>query len=537
MTLPVIPLDSDDDIISICDRLDWLDESRLLLVLPADGGVLREGLDLVRLRRHADRRRVEVGLVTADIAIRQQARALGFPVFATTTAGDAASQRRWRQGKRRRERVGLPTMGGQSGIGGLAQWRPQPLVAADRSEVHRRLRPHLAMLHRWLWRYAAIFFFFITLSLLVVAFLYVVPQATITLQPATQPVSATRLILADPTLTAVDYAHNAVPARILRVSHTWQTDVTTSGTVDVPNAAARGLVVFVNLLEQEVEIPAGTRVSTSAGTGGVATAGGNVTFQTLTAVTLAGVPGSTVEVDVMAVEPGPQGNVAANLVNRVAGTLATRVEVRNLEPMTGGAVRAAAAVSLADQTRLRAQVLQYLQALALSEMEAQLTREEFLAPDSLRVDQIDSETFSHFPGEQTEKLALEMRAALVGTAVNTHEAAGLLYESVVTAVPPHHTLVPDSLVFTVGDVVGVDEAGRVTFEMHVTGLAAADLSTVQHRDAPLTVITGQPPDLVAAYLYAQLPLQAVPVLDIWPTWFQRLPYLPARIQVDIQTKE
>ena len=50
--MKIIPLDSDDDITSICDRLDWAGESQVVLVLPEDGGALREGLDLVRLRRH-----------------------------------------------------------------------------------------------------------------------------------------------------------------------------------------------------------------------------------------------------------------------------------------------------------------------------------------------------------------------------------------------------------------------------------------------------------------------------------------------------
>ena len=94
--MKVIPLDSDDDIVSICDRLDWAGADQVLLVLPEDGGVLAEGLDLVRLRRHADRRRIEVGLVTAVSSISQQAKALGLPTFTTVEAAETSRRGWWR---------------------------------------------------------------------------------------------------------------------------------------------------------------------------------------------------------------------------------------------------------------------------------------------------------------------------------------------------------------------------------------------------------------------------------------------------------
>ncbi len=519
MNTRVIHLDSDDDIISICDRLNWEKAQRALLVLPPDGDVLRAGLDLVRLRRHADKMRLEVGLITPDTDLRRQATALGIPTFLTADAA-SKSRRGWWRGRRRRERLGLPTMGGS----GVDQLRPQPLDEGDRREMRRRLTQPVTW-QRWLLRYAAIVLFFGTLAVLVVAFAYAVPSATLILHPAEQTVQASRIILADPALDAVDYGRGAVPARLLTVENSWQATAPTTGVATVPNAAARGKVLFVNLRDNEVRIPAGTRVSTSEGS--------NVVFQTIQDVVVAGVTGSTAEVDVIAVEPGPQGNVAANLVNRIEGSLAAQLEVRNLEAMAGGAVREATAVSEADQTRLRAQVLQFLQALAISEMEAQVTAQEFLARPSLQVVDIESETFSHFPGEQTDELTLEMRAVLRGTAVNTSDAIGLLYETLAADLPDGYTLVSDSISLSVGDVVGVDEAGRVTFEMIASGSMAADLPL----EGALAAIAGQKSDPALAYLFDELPLRDVPTVDIWPTWFRRIPYLPARIQVEVRHNE
>ncbi|MCB8944929.1 MAG: baseplate J/gp47 family protein [Ardenticatenaceae bacterium] len=512
--MQIIHLSPEDDIVSINDRLDWHEEQQLLLVLPERGSVLREGLDLVRLRRHADGLRLEVGLVTADPDLSDQAKALGFPTFASAESA-ANSRLGWWRGKRRRETVGLPTVGG---------WRkpPRQLDLGDRQEMHRRLTP-AAQWRRWLLRYAAILIFFLTLALLFVGFTYAVPGATITLHPNVQTLQVARQIVADPSLTEASGA--SVPGRVLVVVETWQADVATTGAATVPNSPARGTVTFINQVAQEVEVPVGTRVRTSDGS--------NVIFQTTGAVTVPDVVGGTADVEVIAIEPGVQGNVPANLVNQIEGALAFQLEVINLADMEGGAVREAQVVAAEDQVRLRAQVLQFIQAVAQSEMEAQLTAGEFLAVDSLRVGQVFNETYSHFVGEQTTLLSLEMRVEMAGTAVNTTDASGLIFDALAEQVPDSFTLVPNSIQFENGEVLGVAEDGRITFEMLGTAQVAADLALA----APLAAINGQPPDIAAAYLYQSLPLRDVPVIQVWPIWFDRVPYLPARIQMDITTTE
>jgi hypothetical protein len=240
-----------------------------------------------------------------------------------------------------------------------------------------------------------------------------------------------------------------------------------------------------------------------------------------------------VETEVVAIEPGPEGNVDSNLINRVVGSLALQLEVRNLEPMSGGASREEISILEADKERLRAQVLQQLQALALGEMEGLLAEQEFLAKDSLQVAQILHETYSHFPGEQSDRLALDMRAELQGTAVDETQAVGLVYDELATAVRPGFELVPSSLDFSSGSVAGVDNEGRVTFEMIGEGRVAAVLDLEEYLD----LVTGQEIGLAMAFLYEQLPLQDYPTTEIWPGWHKRLPFLPARIQTKIETGE
>ncbi|PID86008.1 MAG: hypothetical protein CSA11_05565 [Chloroflexi bacterium] len=514
--MKVIYLDSEDDIVSICDQLDWAGDAQVLLVLPEDGGVLAEGLDLVRLRRHADRIRVEVGLVTAVSMVTRPAKSLGLPTFVTVEAAQS-SRRGWWRGRKRSETVGLPTMGGVT----AKDLRPKPMDAADKREAKRRSTP-LTSPSLWTMRYLSIILFFLAMALVVVAFSYLVPGATVTLSPVVEPISVTQQILVDPYIEQVDYGRSAVPGRILQVAQSWQTDVETSGVIEVPSASARGKVVFANRLEEDVTVPAGTRVSTSEGS--------NVVFQTLTEVVVPGVEGGTAEADIIAIEPGYQGNVDINLINKIEGALDIQLEVRNLEPTTGGGVRETPAVTEADQERLRSQVLQFLQAASVSEMEAELSEREFMARDSLRVVNVDSETFSHFPGEQTNRVALEMRAQVAGTAVNTTDASGIVYEALAAQVPRGHTLVPESIKFASGDVIGVDDAGRVTFEMIGEAVVAPDLELGE----AVEMITGQQPEIAVAYLYQELPLRELPEITVFPNWFNRLPFLSTRIEMDVR---
>jgi hypothetical protein len=500
--MQVIYLDEEDDIVSIGDRLNWAEESPVLLVLPEGADLLLEPLDLVRLRRYADRERLELGLVTADGRIAAPAKGVGIPVFRSVTQAQD-DRRGWWRGKRRVERVGEPTR----------------LDPADRLEIQRRLAPEISW-RRWLWRYAGILIFFLTLALFFIGVAYAAPRAVIVIHPERRDIEVSRQIVADPQLASINFSGASAPGRQLAATVEWRAEVETTGTVDVADAPARGKVIFVNLIAQPVTVPAGARVSASVGQ--------TIVFQTLAPVEVAGAPGATAEADVVAIIPGPAGNVAAQQINRVEGSLGLQLEARNLEPLTGGGVRSAQATTVADQERLRAQTLQQLQALALAEMSARLTESEFLARDSVRVTRILHETYSHFAGEQTDRLTLEIRAELQATAVDETQATGLIYEQLATAVPPGFELLPDSLDFWAGQVIGVDAQGRVSFEMFGAAQAARRLDLAEL----LPVVAGQEIEVALAYLYEQLPLRQYPTAAVWPNWFDRLPYLPARIQIE-----
>ena len=521
--MKVISLTSDDDIISVCDQLDWSDDKRVLLILPEGGTAVFPPLSLIRLRRYADGNRLEVGLVTTNRQIAQQAQGLGLPTFGSAAEAET-SRRGWWRGRRRQERLGLPTYGEP-----LDNGKPQQTEGND--DAGALLPTPIVTPRQWAIRFAAVLLFFVIGALGVVSFLYLVPRATITLKPALQPMTAVQQITAVPTLTDIDYTQNAIPARQLAITQTWKTEIEATGVIDVPTAPARGRIVFTNIasgfaaddIADAIAIPAGTIIRSDDGR--------DVAFQTVEEVVVVGVVGGTVETDAIALEPGPQGNVDSETVTLLPEELAALVEARNPEPMTGGDVRAEAAVSEADLARVRSQVLQFLQAIAQSEMEAQVTEREFLARESLRVVEVINERYSHVVGEQTERLGVEMTAVLQGTAVDATIASGFVYDALAKQVTTDFTLVPDSIQFGEAEVVSADTAGNVTFLLTGDGAMAADLDL----DAALEAITGQDVETSVAYLYQTLPLNETPTVQIWPLWMKQIPYLTKRIQTNIQT--
>ncbi len=511
--MQTIFLDQDDDIISVCDRLDWTAASRVLFVLPQRTAVFKNGLDLARLRRYADRQRVEVGLVTGEKTLLRQARSLGLPAFATLEEAES-SRRGWWRRRRRREWVGLPAVGGLQGDRPSARQDGRSVGDSSVADILRL--PQLSW-RQWVIRYAAILLFFIALALFFIGFAFTLPRATITLHPETQPVTASLPVLADPTLADVSLRDMAVPARRLTVTQSWKTQIDATGVIVLPHTPATGQVVFTNLTEEPVDIPAGLILRA-----------GDLAFETIAAADLVGVVDSTTAVGVVALEPGPDGNVPADAITQIEDAeLAELVEARNPAALTGGAVRQIPAVAAADMERLRAQARQFLQAVALAEMETQLLQPEFLARESLRVTAVQEETFSHAVGEETAVLSLQMRAELQATAVNPSLAGVLAAQPLAAAVPAGFQLLPGSIQLAAGEALAADDAGRVTVTILAEGMAAADLNLTD----PTAVIAGQPVETAMAYLYQQLPLAAIPQIEIWPLWFQRLPYRSGRIQV------
>jgi hypothetical protein len=507
----IIQLEKHDDAVSVRDRLGFLQADRVLLVWPADGAILQRKLDLVLIQREAARMNARLGLVTDDFTVIEHADELRIPVFYSVREGRRI--RYWP-----REPLRLFTGRSDRPKRGRAPTTAELIAESQRPVI---LPPEFMAVRRVLsW-----IIFATVVAVLLFGLYVIVPGARITLKPAADQVSVTVPVVADPELAAINLIDRAVPARIVGVEVEWSTTVSTTGVVNQPTTGATGWVLFSNLLADEVSVPAGTVVRT--------TAADPVRFQTTEGVLVPAGIAATAEAPIEAMPEfaGLAGNVGANLINRVEGPLGVRLGASNTEPTRGGGITEAAAVAREDYERLRSALLQQLQQRAYAEISTPewIAPTEFIATGSLAVVLVLDETYSEYIGQPAENVSLEMRVVVQGVAIDEMYARQVVYGALADRVGPGFRILDDTLTFVRGDELGVDDERRVTFLMSCTGDVASAINT----DAVRNRLAGLPVDRAVAGLGGEFPLKQDPSVELWPGWFGRMPVLPIRIDVNV----
>ncbi|MCY3978955.1 MAG: hypothetical protein OXG23_12720, partial [Chloroflexi bacterium] len=88
-----------DTVVTVRERLASLRGRRVLLIWPSDGKPLGRKLDIVLIQRDADRRAIQLALVSKDKAITAHAAELNISCFASIEASQAE---RWKRGRQKR---------------------------------------------------------------------------------------------------------------------------------------------------------------------------------------------------------------------------------------------------------------------------------------------------------------------------------------------------------------------------------------------------------------------------------------------------
>jgi hypothetical protein len=228
------------------------------------------------------------------------------------------------------------------------------------------------------------------------------------------------------------------------------------------------------------------------------------------------------------------GNVGAFQINRVDGVVGSAVRVTNPDATTGADPKEVPVVVQADYDRVRERLTQELLDRAYVELHGLLEANEFLTYQSLRVESVPKKAYSHFIGEQTETVGLNMRLLVSGQAVSIDSVEGIAYRALTREVPIGYGLVDAD--FEIGEVED-DDTGPGWFTFYVTGngYAAAEIDG----DEVVEQIRGKPVRDAQAQLQAELPLAEPPQFVTWPewpeglAWLERVPLVPLRIDVNV----
>lgn len=511
MSIETIQLYPDDDINSIRDRLDWADSERIVLAVPDEGELLTRKTDLAILARHADGLRVQVGFISTDPTLRKRAESFGFPTFLTQDLAET-SPRVWRRHRVRPEdRLG---------------YQPADLndvlleaAAKRRQATKEQMRPEW---QRWARSITFVLLGAVTLTFFISAIGLVTPSATITITPAREKVTVRRLITADPA-QPFSSQPDIIGGENTTIIVDWEASMVPTGQAQLGANRSSGTVVFVNLNDEPVEIPAGTVLQTGSEP--------PIQFQTITPTSLPNISGSTAEANILAQEVGPQGNLLANSIILFEDGAAweQRVEIRQPSPTAGGDIQPVPVVLPEDIMALRSETLQQLESIGANKIEAGLANNKFLVHESLNIMRIIAEERSHQAGEASNTITINIQAEIGGTVIDMNQATDVVYTDLVNAVRPGYSLTPDSFRFYQVGNNTVRNDRTIEFEM----VGEGTMTAVSNTDQLLEEIAGKEEADAITFLQTNLELDGKPIIRIIPNWFGRMPSFANRIEVII----
>lgn len=520
MKIQVIQLEPYDDTVSVRDRLSFVNTDRVLLVWPRTSpssgtkyiSPLLAGrkIDLIMIQRAAARQKARLALVTSDQDVITGAAELNISTF---KSAEASYRARWKQPANKVfvDRSDRP------------KDAPDPydlMLAASRFKRLTRAQRRTRRLVRTITTAV------LAVTLLAVGYL-ILPGATVTITPAKDQISANVNLVADTSLVSVDVAGGRIPAAIKNIEIQTDASIATTGKTDVPNTLGSGTVLFANQTGTPVFIPAGTVVKTL----GFKPA----RFQTTADATVDGGVGKTVSVPIEATQDngGPAGNVEANLIISIEGTLADSLAVRNPEPTRGGSFRQQGVVTAADYDNLLVLAREKVRQDGLAEYRLELQGSEFVAPDSVRIIEERREwtTYSAFVGDAVDTLTLTLRVRMEAIIIDEQLARQAAFANLTAKVPAGRQLSSENVNYTRVAFDGVDSAGRIKLLLSASANMVVKVDAERIRQQ----IAGSSVNDAINTLELQWVLDGnnPPDIRVFPPFLKRLPLLPVRIDVRI----
>ncbi len=507
-------LNSRDTLASVLAKVQTASSEQVLLVVPPD--LTFSQVELRALRREAARLRKVVALVTGEVALRARADVEGISTFQSP---EAAEEHRWRRPRRAARIQARPPTPAE-----IAPPHPASLFARRSPTGFRPiafLRGFGGRPSPWWATLGLTIFLLLIFGALLYALMAVIPAATITLTPVSEP------LLINVPLRAVQGAQTSitdgiVPAQTLSVQVAGEARTQTTGRRNEPATKSRGRVTFINRTSRDVMIPSGTIVSTATGN--------NVQFGTTADVVIP--PNSRAPVPVEALLAGPAGNVAAGTVTRVEGPASLSVMVTNSEGFFGGSTQPMAVVLEDDKVRLEEQLFAQLKEEALERLDERVAGAMIIPPESVTFLKL-APTFTPFVGEVAEELYLSMSVQAVGLGVDRDAASAIGLNRLQAAMPPGTRLIAETVKYAPGAAV-LESANTIAYSVNAQGTLLRSIDAAEVREA----VKGLSVDEATQVLLDRFMLAARPRISLGPDWLPyivpvNLPALPWRIRVVI----
>jgi hypothetical protein len=344
------------------------------------------------------------------------------------------------------------------------------------------------------------------------------PRAQVELDPIRQTQRIVIPVIANPSTESV-FITGSIPAREQRIIVEGEQSVSVTGSGSVARSKARGVVIFRNLTQDEVAIPAGTVVRS-----------GDVRFVTTTEGELEAGVGETVELAVEAVEGGIAGNLDAEAIDTVDGRLGLSVSVSNLDPTEGGFERASVQATESDRARVKELLLLSLEREARASLADKLNSDDIFFDETLALAQIVSETYDLPSGAAGPQLTLTMQAEFSVLYASDSDLAELAALALNASLPLGFSAASGDLTFEAVTDPQLLEEGSLRWEMRVEREIAQQINPA----FVTQLVQGLGASAAQSRLEENLPLLSKPTISLNPSWWPWVPIVPFRIEVVTQ---
>jgi hypothetical protein len=493
MKTQIIQLEAHDDHISIRDKMNWSKTPRILLVFPRRGKFDLNTLDLKLIQRHAKSLGAELGLVTKSAKIIRAADALNISVFESNLAAQRES---WHLSERKTYRK-----------------RRSPQYLREKQKEFRKndakWRSHpLTRL---------VFFALGVLALLTVIIAFL-PRAEIALEPKKRVQSLIIPVRANANIIDV-FLSGSIPAQTTRVTLAESRSTGASGRIAVPAKNARGTIIFRNLTDSPLQIPAGTIIRSLEDE--------EVRYKTMDNAEIEGGIDAEVEVRVEALVFGERGNLDPNLLEAIEGDLGLSLAATNPNPILGGIDDFVLAPSAQDRSELRDLLMNSFYQRAEEKIAAELATGDLLFPSAVSETEIIEESYDPPEGEPGDRLTLNMSVEFEIQFAKGSDLAELAQSALDASLPTGFSPVPNTLQFEPLSDFENNQLGITSWQMRVEQDLRPTITPAQI--AALT--QGRKIEIASQNLQENLELSETPTITLTPSWWKWMPIAPFRIEL------
>lgn len=501
----IIQLESDDDILSACDKMRWSKGGRILLVWPEKERMLNRRLDLVLLQRQSLELGAKLAFVSRDPEIRYYAPRLGIPLFKKLRKAQRAPWRVPRRYQKEQQKADEAPGPGYPPSGADGETTPRLLP----ERPPRPSMPHPAI------RVVA-FTMGVLAFLSIAAVLF--PSAEISLIPVHTIQESKISVYAHPDISQASISGD-IPARWKTVTVEGRGSIPASSSIDVPTRMATGNVEFTNLTDQSISIPVGTVVRTDGSDG--------MRFQVTKSGQISPGTGNNITLPIRCLTAGAIGNLPAHQIVAIEGNLGTQVSVTNPFPTRNGSDNQAPIPTEEDREQLFATLKKSLERTALQELTSALEANDLIIPDSLQIVSILEENYQPAEDQPADHLELNLRLEFQALFISNQDLVQLAQMVLDSNLPAGFMKTSDTVDLEQITIPMLDDNGNLRWSIQ----AKREIQAIVKEPQAIQIVLGQTPQNAQYMLKTYLPIEAPIQMRLSPEWWPRLPILPFRILV------